>query len=194
MKSKDLIRNPGNWRTHPEAQRDAMRGVLAEIGFAGACIAYETPEGLVLIDGHLRADLTPEQEIPVLVLDVNEKEAGQLLASFDPLSAMAEADQDQLGELLHGMEFDSESAMEMLEKLAADVGVFEADETELPDLESGDKSPFQTLTFTLSDDQAGDLQAAIAAAKGEGPFYDTGNENSNGNALARIVEAYIGSR
>lgn len=33
--ANELIPNPKNWRTHPEDQRKALRGVLAEVGFAG---------------------------------------------------------------------------------------------------------------------------------------------------------------
>ena len=28
--------NPRNWRMHPDSQRDALRGILAEVGYAGA--------------------------------------------------------------------------------------------------------------------------------------------------------------
>jgi hypothetical protein len=59
----------------------------------------------------------------------------------------------------------------------------------LPD---GDKSPFQQMTFTLSNDQTEQVQRAIDKARSFGPYVDTGNENSNGNALARICEAYVG--
>ncbi|KKK79102.1 hypothetical protein LCGC14_2836880, partial [marine sediment metagenome] len=52
--ASELLANPRNWRRHPGAQVAALRGVLAEIGFADAMIARETPEGLELIDGHLR--------------------------------------------------------------------------------------------------------------------------------------------
>ena len=64
-------------------------------------IAREAPDGsLVLVDGHLRADLDPEVELPVLVVDLTEEEAGEVLASFDPLSAMAQADVDALKALV----------------------------------------------------------------------------------------------
>ncbi len=33
--------------------------MLAEVGFAGAVLAHETGDGLMLIDGHLRAELDP---------------------------------------------------------------------------------------------------------------------------------------
>jgi hypothetical protein len=36
-----------------------MNGILAEIGYADALIARETPKGLMILDGHLRAETTP---------------------------------------------------------------------------------------------------------------------------------------
>ena len=52
VKACELLPNPKNWRTHPDEQADAMRGVLAEVGWADALLARETPDGLMLIDGH----------------------------------------------------------------------------------------------------------------------------------------------
>jgi hypothetical protein len=31
--AKHLLRNPKNWRRHPKAQGEALRGLLAEIGY-----------------------------------------------------------------------------------------------------------------------------------------------------------------
>src|SRR5262245_2006145 len=85
--------NPKNWRTHPPAQRDALQAVLAEIGYADALLARELPDGeLMLIDGHLRFEISPDQEVPVLVLDVTEGEASKLLATLDPLAGLAGVD------------------------------------------------------------------------------------------------------
>src|SRR3989304_4581651 len=85
----DLIPSPRNWRVHPDGQKAAMAGALAELGFADALLARETPDGLLLVDGHLRADLVPDQEVPVLVLDLDEAEADYLMATLDPLASMA---------------------------------------------------------------------------------------------------------
>jgi hypothetical protein len=121
----ELQPNPRNWRTHPVAQQDALRGVLAEVGIAGAVLARETAEGgLMLIDGHLRTDVMHDQQIPVLVLDVDEAEADKLLATIDPLAAMAEADAGKLDELLRQIDTGSEALQEMLAKLAEDEGLF----------------------------------------------------------------------
>src|SRR6516165_4641440 len=102
--ASQLKPNPKNWRTHPAA----LRGILAEVGYADALLARETPEGdLLLIDGHLRAETTPDAVVPVLVLDVDEAEAAKILATLDPLAAMATADADKLDALLREVGTDS---------------------------------------------------------------------------------------
>lgn len=59
----------------------------------------------------------------------------------------------------------------------------------LPD---GDKPPFQQMTFTLHDSQADVVRRALDAAKDAGDFDGSPNENSNGNALHRIAESFLG--
>lgn len=108
--ASELVPNGKNWRRHPKAQRDALRGVLAEVGYAGALIARELEDGrLMLIDGHLRAETTPEMEVPVLVLDVTEAEADKILLTLDPLSAMADADAEALKALLENVATEDEA-------------------------------------------------------------------------------------
>src|SRR5919201_2122671 len=97
VRAAELRPNPRNWRVHPPAQQDALRGVLAEVGYADALLARELADGtLMLIDGHLRAETTPDAVVPVLVLDVDEAEADKLLATLDPLAALAETDSEAL--------------------------------------------------------------------------------------------------
>jgi hypothetical protein len=49
----ELLPNPKNWRKHPTAQLEALRGLLVEVGFAGAALARQAEDGsLILIDGH----------------------------------------------------------------------------------------------------------------------------------------------
>ncbi len=122
VRAADLRPNPKNWRTHPKAQQEALRGILAEVGYADALLARETPEGLQIIDGHLRAETTPDIEVPVLVLDVTEAEADKLLLSLDPLAAMAEGDADALRTLLEQVETDSDAVRKMLDGLAKEYG------------------------------------------------------------------------
>jgi len=113
----ELIPNPKNWRTHPQAQQDGLRSVLAKVGYADAVIARDTPEGLVLVDGHLRAETTPGTTIPVLVTDLTEAEADEVLATLDPLANMAETDVEALHTLMKGLDRDSDQMNVLLEDI-----------------------------------------------------------------------------
>ena len=102
--ASDLHAHPGNWRTHPSAQSNALQAVLDSVGIVDAVIAREMADGsLELVDGHLRSNLAGDDEIPVLVVDLSDGEADTVLATLDPLSAMAGADTDRLAELLGGL-------------------------------------------------------------------------------------------
>lgn len=123
IRAADLVPDPDNWRTHPRSQKDAVAGILREIGYADAMLARETPEGVMLIDGHLRRELTPNQNVPVLILDVTEAEAKKILTTLDPLAAMAGADKDSLKHLMDNIETDSEGLQKMLDNLAVETGI-----------------------------------------------------------------------
>jgi hypothetical protein len=111
--------SPRNWRTHPEAQQNALRAVLAEVGIADAVLARELADGTMeLIDGHCRVEMLPDQLLPVLVLDVDDQEAAKLLATLDPLAAMAEANAGALHSLLQEVRTDNPALTDMLANLA----------------------------------------------------------------------------
>jgi hypothetical protein len=55
----------------------------------------------------------------VLVLDVDEAEAAKILATHDPLAAMAGVDVEQWSRLLAEVEFDSQAVQELLDRVAA---------------------------------------------------------------------------
>jgi DNA modification methylase len=140
VRAGDLRPHPKNWRKHPEEQQNALRGILAEVGYVDALMVRELPDGgLQIVDGHLRAETTPDSEVPVLVVDLDEAEADKVLATFDPLAAMAEPDEAQLEALLKGISTDSEALAELLDQLAMDaqrgqaVEVSEDDVPEPPD-------------------------------------------------------------
>jgi hypothetical protein len=115
VRADQLQPHPRNWRTHGEAQQDALRGVLAEVGYADALLVRELADGsLQLVDGHLRAEVSADALVPVLVLDVNDDEALKLLATLDPLAAMAGADQALLAGLVAEVESDNEAVRAML--------------------------------------------------------------------------------
>jgi hypothetical protein len=101
IKASELVPHELNPRIHPEHQRQALEALYDEIGFARSLLAFELPDGrLKLIDGHLRQMMTPDMEVDVEVLDVDDAEARALLLSIDPIVQLAENDQHILDELL----------------------------------------------------------------------------------------------
>lgn len=132
VRAADLAPNPKNWRTHPKAQQDALRGILAEVGYADALLARELPDGsLMLVDGHLRAETTPDQEVPVLVLDIDEAEADKLLLSLDPLAALAETNAVALNSLLREVDTGSEGLQQMYADMAEAADLYQDDAKEI---------------------------------------------------------------
>jgi DNA modification methylase len=118
IKASELVKNPQNHRLHGDEQHGVVRAVLSDIGYAAALIAYQRADGAyVLIDGHLRLDLSPDQLLPVLLLDVDEAEANKLLATLDPLSAMAGSDGARLEALIATIQTDNPSLRDFLDRL-----------------------------------------------------------------------------
>jgi hypothetical protein len=100
VRAGDLLPHEMNYRLHPEAQRAALAALYRTVGFARSLLAYELPDGrLKLIDGHLRRELHPDQEMDVEVLDLTDAEARVLLLSLDPLAALAGRDEEVHAEL-----------------------------------------------------------------------------------------------
>jgi hypothetical protein len=188
-----LLANPKNWRIHPKPQQDALSGMLDDVGWVQSVIVNKQT-GFV-VDGHLRVAMAishGDKTIPVTYVDLTEAEEAEVLATIDPLSAMAVADKEQLDSLLREAQSGDSAVQAMLAELAEKSGIMGADwGAALDDLPEGDRAAFQQMTFTVSDAQAEAVKGALAKAKHDGDFVDTGNENSNGNALARICEAYV---
>jgi len=122
---KTLTPNPSNWRVHPPAQREALAGVLSEVGWAGALLWNERTSRLV--DGHLRLDVALRENrdaVPVLIGNWTDAQEKEILATLDPIAAMAEADSAQLDALLREVNSGSAAVMDMLAGLAEDAGLY----------------------------------------------------------------------
>jgi ParB family transcriptional regulator, chromosome partitioning protein len=152
-----------------------------------------------LIDGHERVmqalGLGDDTLVPVIQVDLDEAEERQALATFDFITYMAEYSREMLAELIPSIETNNAHVLATLDELATNNGV-----AMLPDdqwssafdmLPDSDRAPFQQKTFTLHDEQAATVDEAIKLAHSLGEYVDSPNENSNGNALARICEVFI---
>jgi ParB-like chromosome segregation protein Spo0J len=127
------------------------------------------------------------------------KEAGLKEVSIIKVSGLSAEKQREflIKDNVSGGEWDWQLLQEWdsleLESWGLDLIGFDLDSDELGtdfSLPDGDKAPFQQMTFTLADEQAVQIQNAIAEIKltDEYKYAETmGNENSNGNALYLIV-------
>jgi hypothetical protein len=166
--ASELHENPNNWRTHPESQKSALAGVLSQIGIAGACVARELDDGsLELIDGHLRCETMPETLVPVLVLDVSEAEAKVLLATMDPLAAMAEVDKVQLAELSRDIQISDQALAEMFSSLLEENDVLPNIDSESEQVADVQPVPTQFQLIVTCRDEA-DQKALYEALEKEG--------------------------
>jgi DNA modification methylase len=115
----ELVPNPRNWRSHPPEQQRALSGALAEVGWVGEVLVNRTTGRVV--DGHLRIELAlarNEPSVPVTYVELSEEEERIVLATLDPIGAMAEAESAALAELLAGLEPADAALRALLDDLA----------------------------------------------------------------------------
>lgn len=120
-----LLANPRNFRVHPKRQQEALQGVLEEIGIVDEVIVNEQTG--FLVNGHLRVALamqTGQPSIPVKYVDLSEAEEALVLATFDPISALATIDATVLDDLLRDVQTGSAAVQEMLAELAEGAGLY----------------------------------------------------------------------
>jgi len=135
MQRESLAPHPLNFRTHSDQQRQVWRSLRDSVGWAGTIIAYRSKKlnkgKLTILDGHLREEeARPDEELPVLVLDVSDDEANLILATHDQLGSMAVIGDIELRELLQDLTVDDPSIKQMLDDLALSVDLPEIDSPE----------------------------------------------------------------
>ena len=192
------------WSRNPrrnDAAAERLAYTIAEHGWTTPVLVQAGTNRI--IGGHTRLKAALKlglTEVPCVLLDVDDRQADAIAIADNRLGELAEWDADELGALLRELD-DAGADMaavgyadaEMAELLAALASPSDDEWGDaLGGLPEGDRAPIQTMTFTLHDDQVEVVTAAIAASKGLGDFADTGNENSNGNALARVCELWLG--
>lgn len=138
--------HPKNWRVHGDFQRSVLTGSLEGIGIAGSAKAvpadptlraevfalktrkdrdawakkFEAGKGRILIlDGHLRETVIRDQPAPYELLDLNEEEQAQFIATFDPIGDLATMDRAKFLDLAHDFNSTSPEVQKMVADLAA---------------------------------------------------------------------------
>lgn len=127
MPANELIANPLNARTHPARQREALRGSLSSLGYYDAVILNKHTG--YLIDGHARVEeqltLDETAKMPVLLVDLDEQEEAQALASHDWISSLAEYDKAILTDLMSNINTDDNRVAEMLSEMSKELSIAE---------------------------------------------------------------------
>lgn len=190
----DRIREyPGNPRTHSEAELNLLASAMRERGVTAAVLDDE--DG-VLIAGHGRLEAARRaglKELPVNIAHGWSEEQKRAHRIWDNQSVLMAAWNMPLlkGEVAALADFGYD--MPLLgfdEKNLLTIRMWGDPLGDMPALPNGDRAPFQQMTFTVHDGQAEKIKQAIAASKAMGKFNGP-NENSNGNALARICERFL---
>jgi ribosomal protein L12E/L44/L45/RPP1/RPP2 len=105
IRVETVVNNPANWREHPLYQREALVGVLEDVGIVADILVNKRTGRLV--DGHLRVAMAKEHGItvlPVRYIDVSEDEEREILATLDPIGALAEANQGKIKALVESLD------------------------------------------------------------------------------------------
>ena len=174
-----------NPRQMTESQHKDLKDSMQRFGLVDPLIINTHKERKnILVGGHQRLRIAKElgyQSVPCVEVELSPDKERELNVRLNKNTG--EWDYDALANY-----FD---VGELTEWGFTDENLFPFDqdygtEFELPD---GDKEPFQQMTFTLSDEQAEIVKNKIKLAK-QNDFGNTGNENSNGNALWWICQSY----
>lgn len=187
--------NPRNPAVHDQEQVERLAMLIKNHGWRHPVIV-SNQSGLI-VAGHCRlmsAMHLGEIEVPVEYQDYqNDAEELAVMLADNFVADMSSYEGLKVADAL--VELDQLNypvALTGLDKAQIDsyvLGPTGEDEFSLPD---GDRDGFQQMTFILSDAQAETVKEAIKKSKAFGCFQDTGNENSNGNALERICESFNG--
>lgn len=192
----DLIPYVNNSRVHSDEQVLQICSSIREFGFTNPVLIDEE-NGVIAGHGRLMAAKKLDMEkVPCIILaGLSEAQKKAYVIADNQLALTASWNMEVLAlevEALQAEDFDLNILGFSDEELNNLVISFDADEVPPPELASGEKDTLRQCTFTLTEEQYESVMAAIAKAKELGPFGETGNENGNGNGLARVAEVFNG--
>lgn len=146
-----ILFNPMNWRIHPGAQQQALEGVLDTVGWVQDVIVNQRTGHLV--DGHLRCQVAArngDKTIPVVYVDLSEEEEALVLATIDPIAAMAATDRSKLDDLLQSVQSDDERVQALIDGLGIREGIippvdYDAEWQGMPEFQQEDLSAWKSI-------------------------------------------------
>jgi ParB family chromosome partitioning protein len=194
----DLIPYANNPKEHPEEQVNKIASSIKNYGWDQPIVVDGDGE---IIKGHGRLQAAEKlglDEVPVIRReDLTDAEA-KAARIADNKTAESPWDDEILGTELSLLE-DGPIQMDTLgfdeDELESVIGEASLDDEDIAeafgDLPDDGRDPIRQKTFTLSEEQVDTVEDAIEAAKGMGEFPPGPNDNSNGNALARVCTEFL---
>ena len=170
---------------------EKLKNSLKENNFVQPFNVWQDGKGVVwILDGHHREKALKQleaegYEIPELlpanfVECADRKDAGKMVLVYS--SIYAKITNDGLGEFLDDFELDLSNLVNEIDLPGIDL----ADALlEAPELEDGDREPYQQMAFLLSDEQVERIQSVLDCVPMQPDNY--GNENRNGNKLYSLA-------
>lgn len=169
---------------NPRKNDDAVDKVASSIKHFGFKVPIVIDNLNEIVAGHTRLKAAKKlgiKKVPCIIaddLDDNQIKAFRL--ADNKVSEAASWDDELLGiEMFSISEIDlKEFGFDVYDESEFGLGF------ELPD---GDKNNLQQITFTLTNEQIDHIKTLLLLAKENNDIETYGNENSNGNAIYRIV-------
>lgn len=157
---EQILANPFNWRIHTQMQQEAFLGVVKDVGIVQNIIINTTTQHLV--DGHMRVLLAIREQqrgLPVTYVELTEEEEAEVLATYDPISAMAVADRTKFEETLRRFNSDSPSVQNLASQLAIQHGIVEgfdpnAEWVGMPEFEQESINAYHTIQVHFASEDA----------------------------------------
>lgn len=182
--ANQFLAHPNNPRTHPNVQRDVMRGVLDEIGWVGSVI--ENKRTGYVIDGHLRIEEALSRDenepVPYTLVDLSPEEEALALAVHDEIGGMAVQDYRLQQELLNDLNAENQALDAMIDEMRVNSAQFidQAGENDgTGDYTAIGRNP--VVKVALSVREASIIEAALMVT----------GERNRGAALTEICREYL---
>lgn len=190
----ELIPYVNNSRTHSEQQVQQVASSIKEFGFTNP-ILIDEQDGIIAGHGRLlAAQKLKLDEVPTITLEgLTEAQRKAYVIADNQLALNSGWDFESLRiEVDRITELDFDISLLGFDNDFLDDLLIDGDAVvDFPDMDDGDKEPFQQITYTLHDEQAEIVRSAVTLAR-TNPIVDTGlNDNANGNAIALICEQWL---
>lgn len=177
-----------NAKLHPQEQIEQIKKSIEQFGM-------DDPIGIwkdEIVEGHGRLIACKElgyTEVPIIRLDhLTDEERKAYTLAHNKLTMNSDFDFNILDSEIADLDIDMSDFG--FDKLDVDINEYGTDF----ELKDGDREPIITMSITLSDEQAGQINEAISKMKQTDKYKNYENEynkNSNGNALYLVVLEWL---